>query len=320
MAELIHTFNSGKMNKDLDERLVPNGEYRDALNLELASSDSSNVGSFQNVKGNLELRNKRYNPKTGIYSQWLNTEYITALNSPVCIGAKTDENSNDVYWFIASNTISVIAHYNSKTKLTRPLIVDTQGILNFSSNYLITGVNVLEGMLIGGPLEILFGIKAFKKAKNVVFVGTRPQIAPVIKNIAEECNAHYVNTRWVGGLLTNWSTISACIQNLNDLDKLLEQDPKTTGLTKKELVQKEKEMERKDKFFGGVRQLSSLPDLVVIVGQPHERNAVLECQKLNIPTITLLDSNCDPSYTTYGIPANDDSTRSVEFILKQLVS
>jgi small subunit ribosomal protein S2 len=123
---------------------------------------------------------------------------------------------------------------------------------------------------------------AFKKAKNVVFVGTRPQIAPVIKNIAEECNAHYVNTRWVGGLLTNWSTISA--------------------------------------FFGGVRQLSSLPDLVVIVGQPHERNAVLECQKLNIPTITLLDSNCDPSYTTYGIPANDDSTRSVEFILKQLVS
>ena len=161
---------------------------------------------------------------------------------------------------------------------------------------------------------------AFKKAKNVVFVGTRPQIAPVIKNIAEECNAHYVNTRWVGGLLTNWSTISACIQNLNDLDKLLEQDPKTTGLTKKELVQKEKEMERKDKFFGGVRQLSSLPDLVVIVGQPHERNAVLECQKLNIPTITLLDSNCDPSYTTYGIPTNDDSTRSVEFILKQLVS
>ncbi len=67
-------------------------------------------------------------------------------------------------------------------------------------------------------------------------------------------------------------------------------------------------MERKDKFFGGVCRLSSLPDLVVIVGQPHERNAVLECQKLNIPTITLLDSNCDPSYTTYGIPANDEET------------
>ena len=73
MAELIHTFTSGKMNKDLDERLVPNGEYRDALNLELASSDSSQVGTFQNIKGNLELRNKTYNPKTSAYNLWLET-------------------------------------------------------------------------------------------------------------------------------------------------------------------------------------------------------------------------------------------------------
>ena len=148
MAELIHKFTAGRMNKDLDERLVPNGEYRDALNLELASSDSSQVGSFQNIKGSLELRNKTYNPKTKTYNQWLNDEYITALSSPVCVGAKTDENSNDVYWFIASNTTSVIAYYNNETKLTKPLLVDTQGILNFSSNYLITGINILEGMLI----------------------------------------------------------------------------------------------------------------------------------------------------------------------------
>ena len=148
MAELIHTFNSGRMNKDLDERLVPNGEYRDALNLELASSDSSQVGSFQNIKGNLELRNKSYNPKTNAYNQWNNSSYITALDTPVCVGAKADENSNDVYWFIASANTSVIAYYNSKTKLTKPLLVDTQGILNFSSNYLITGINILEGILI----------------------------------------------------------------------------------------------------------------------------------------------------------------------------
>ena len=148
MAELIHTFTSGKMNKDLDERLVPNGEYRDALNLELASSDTSQVGTFQNIKGNLELRNKMYNPKTKVYNQWLNAEYITALDTPVCIGAKADENSNDIYWFIASKTTSLIAYYNDKTKLTRPLLVDTQGVLNFSENYLITGINVIEGILI----------------------------------------------------------------------------------------------------------------------------------------------------------------------------
>ena len=148
MAELIHTFTSGKMNKDLDERLVPNGEYRDALNLELASSDTSQVGTFQNIKGNLELSNKVYNPTTKVYTQWPTAEYISNLDSPVCIGAKADENSNDIYWFITSTTTSVIAYYNDKTKLTRPLIVDTQSILNFSEDYLITGINVIEGILI----------------------------------------------------------------------------------------------------------------------------------------------------------------------------
>ena len=148
MAELIHTFTSGKMNKDLDERLVPNGEYRDALNLELASSDTSQVGTFQNIKGNLELSNKAYNPTTKVYTKWPTTEYISNLDSPVCIGAKADENSNDIYWFIADTTTSVIAYYNDKTKLTRPLIVDTQNILNFSEDYLITGINVIEGILI----------------------------------------------------------------------------------------------------------------------------------------------------------------------------
>ena len=148
MAELIHTFTSGKMNKDLDERLVPNGEYRDALNLELASSDTSQVGTFQNIKGNLELSNKSYNPTTKVYTKWPTAEYISNLDSPVCIGAKADENSNDIYWFIADTTTSVIAYYNDKTKLTRPLIVDTQNILNFSENYLITGINVIEGILI----------------------------------------------------------------------------------------------------------------------------------------------------------------------------
>jgi hypothetical protein len=148
MAELIHTFTSGKMNKDLDERLVPNGEYRDALNLELASSDTSQVGTFQNIKGNLELSNKAYNPTTKVYTKWSTAQYISNLDSPACIGAKADENSNDIYWFIASTTTSVIAYYNDKTKLTRPLIVDTQNILNFSEDYLITGINVIEGILI----------------------------------------------------------------------------------------------------------------------------------------------------------------------------
>lgn len=146
MAELIHTFTSGKMNKDLDERLVPNGEYRDALNLEIASSETSQVGAFQNIKGNLEKNNKTFNPVTGARTTWT-TDYITDLVDPVCIGAKADENSDEVYWFIASENVSVIASYNTITKVTLPLVVDTQNILKFTSTKLITGINIIEGML-----------------------------------------------------------------------------------------------------------------------------------------------------------------------------
>jgi len=148
MAELIHTFTGGKMNKDLDERLVPNGEYRDALNLEIASSENSQVGSFQNIKGNKEKKFKYLNETTGKLTTWASGSYISDLDNPVCIGAKADENSDEIYWFIASDNVSVVASYNAITTVTIPLIVDTQNILKFNKDYLITGVNVLEGMLI----------------------------------------------------------------------------------------------------------------------------------------------------------------------------
>ena len=159
---------------------------------------------------------------------------------------------------------------------------------------------------------------AFKSAKNVIFVGTRPAIAPLIQEAAMNSNSHYVNTRWVGGLLTNWSTMSMCLEKLTRLDAQLENAVPQKGFTKKDILSLSKERERLEKFFGGLRDLKGLPDLVVIVGQPNERSAVLECEKLNIPTITLLDSNCDPTSVTYGIPANDDSARSVAFILDHL--
>jgi len=146
MAELIHTFTSGKMNKDLDERLVPNGEYRDALNLELASSDSSQVGTFQNIKGNLELAYKTYNPVTGARTTW-DSAYISNLTNAVCIGSVVDRNTDNIYWFISSDEVSAIAYYNDVTKVVAPLIVDANDILSFSKDYLITGVNILEGIL-----------------------------------------------------------------------------------------------------------------------------------------------------------------------------
>jgi len=141
MPEFIHTFQSGRMNKDLDERLIPNGEYRDALNLDLANSDGSNVGTLQNVKGNREQRGCE-----GCSENW-SSDYIDALQNPVVIGSYRHDQTERVYWFIASDSVSAIAEYDQTTDLVKPVLVDTAGILNFSQDYLITGINILDKFL-----------------------------------------------------------------------------------------------------------------------------------------------------------------------------
>jgi len=197
-----------------------------------------------------------------------------------------------------------VGRWNSKMS---PYIYDTKN-----------GVHILD--LVHTLADLAKARPVLKRANNVLFVGTKPQIAPVIKTVAQKCNAYYVNTRWVGGLLTNWNTMSMCLQKLKRLDRQLSEDTVVQGLSKKDILQLKKQRARLEKFFGGLRGLKGLPDLVVIIGQPFEKNAVSECYKLGIPTITLLDSNCDPTLSTYGITANDDSTRSVEFVLQSLVT
>lgn len=148
MAEFIHTFTAGKMNKDLDVRLVPNGQYRDALNLNLANSDASDVGTLQNVPGNLQLRGK-----VGTGNTWTGS-YIDAMTNPVCIGSYRDDINERIYWFIASDPnpstgirISAIAEYDQTTNVISPILVDTHDILNFTPNYLITGINIIDKFL-----------------------------------------------------------------------------------------------------------------------------------------------------------------------------
>jgi len=149
MPEFIHNFTQGKMEKDLDERMVPNGRYRDALNVTVATSEASNVGALQNLKGNTELKGKPLS--NGNWS----SSYISDLINPVCIGSIRNEPTECVYWFIASDAsrtspaISAIAEFNQKTGKVSPVLVDTKGILNFSKNqnHLITGVNIIDDLL-----------------------------------------------------------------------------------------------------------------------------------------------------------------------------
>jgi len=145
--ELVHTFSQGKMNKDLDERLVPNGQYRDALNINVSVSEGSDSGVVKNVKGNLELKSKSLNVSTGVYTEWTSNYIDNALQNPICIGSIAENVNGKIYWFIASNNISAIAEYDKNSGLIKPILIDTQNILKFSEDYLITGINIIEDLL-----------------------------------------------------------------------------------------------------------------------------------------------------------------------------
>ena len=147
MPELIHTFLKGKMNKDLDERLVPNGEYRDALNLEVATSEGSDVGSLQTLLGNVQKVNRTLNDITTLHTTWATSglSYIPA--DAKCIGTVKDATTEKIYWFITSQSVDAIIEYDQIRDVVFPILVDKTGILGFNENFLITGVNILEGFL-----------------------------------------------------------------------------------------------------------------------------------------------------------------------------
>ena len=144
MAKLQHTFVQGKMNKDLDERLVPNGQYRDAQNIQVSTSEGSDIGAVENILGNA-IQNVR-NDSAGV-TTW--PSGFGLGSSATCIGSGRDTQNEKIYWFVTSNTADIIFEYNQVTKVVSPVLVDPTGaILNFNTSNLITGVNILEGLLI----------------------------------------------------------------------------------------------------------------------------------------------------------------------------
>ena len=138
MAKLQHTFVQGKMNKDLDERLVPNGQYRDAQNIQVSSSEGSDVGAVENILGNAKQNNK---PGGGTW----NASF--GLTNAKCIGAARDSQNEKIYWFLTSNTVDAILEYDQAADVVSPVLVDANNVLQLSTNNLITGINILDGML-----------------------------------------------------------------------------------------------------------------------------------------------------------------------------
>jgi len=144
---------------------------------------------------------------------------------------------------------------------------------------------------------------------RVLFVGTKRQASDQIAEAARRCGQYYVNHRWLGGMLTNWRTITASIRRLREFDELLGQDD--VGLTKKELLMREREREKLDRALGGIKEMGGLPDILFVLDTNKEAIAIKEARKLGIPVIAVLDSNCDPRGITYPIPGNDDAIRSI---------
>jgi len=144
---------------------------------------------------------------------------------------------------------------------------------------------------------------------RVLFVGTKRQASEIIADAAKRSAQYYVNARWLGGMMTNWKTISNSIQRLRKLDEILASD--ASGFTKKERLNLEREREKLNRALGGIRDMGGTPDLMFIIDTNKESIAIDEAKRLGIPVVAVIDSNCDPDQIDYPIPGNDDASRAI---------
>lgn len=164
------------------------------------------------------------------------------------------------------------------------------------------------------------GLQAIKdvvaSGGRVLFVGTKRQASEVVAMESARCSQYYVNHRWLGGMLTNWKTVSLSINRLKELNKQF--DEGSEGLTKKELLQLTREREKLDRSLGGIQNMGGIPDILFVIDTNKEKIAIQEANKLGIPVVAILDSNSDPAGITYPVPGNDDAIRSIEFYCRMV--
>ncbi len=154
---------------------------------------------------------------------------------------------------------------------------------------------------------------------NILFVGTKKQAQDAIKEEAARCGGYYVNARWLGGMLTNFRTMRTRIDRLAQLRKM-EEDGTFAMLPKKEVIKHQGEIEKLEKYLGGVKEMKKIPAALFIVDPRKERNAIAEARKLNIPIVAIVDTNCDPDEIDYVIPGNDDAIRAIRLIAAAMAS
>jgi small subunit ribosomal protein S2 len=148
------------------------------------------------------------------------------------------------------------------------------------------------------------------KGGRILFVGTKRQAQDPVAEAAQRCAQYYMNHRWLGGTLTNWTTVSNSIKQLRDLTAMFEAGG-GSGLTKKELLDLERRREKLQRALGGIANMGGLPAAIIVIDTNKEAIAVQEARKLGIPVVAVLDTNCDPSDADFGFPGNDDAARAI---------
>ena len=155
--------------------------------------------------------------------------------------------------------------------------------------------------------------------ESVLFVGTKKQAQEAVKEEAERVGQFYVNARWLGGMLTNFKTMRRRIDRLNQLKKM-EEDGTFNLLPKKEVVKLKLEIEKLEKYLGGVKEMKRLPGAMFVIDPRKEKNAIAEARKLGIPIVAIVDTNCDPDEVDYVIPGNDDAIRAIKLISQTMAN
>jgi len=162
-------------------------------------------------------------------------------------------------------------------------------------------------------------VDAAAEGKTILFVGTKKQARNSVREAAESCGMPYVDNRWLGGMLTNFPTIQKSIRKLEAI-KQMEESGQINLLTKKEALMLLRKKEKLEAYFGGIKEMKKLPDMLFIIDAAKEHTAVLEAKRLGIPVVAPLDTNCDPDLITYPIPGNDDAIRSIQLFCKEMAA
>ncbi|CAC9924847.1 ribosomal protein S2 [Aedoeadaptatus nemausensis] len=183
------------------------------------------------------------------------------------------------------------------------------------------GIYIIDLQKTVGKIEEAYDFvrETVQDGGQILFVGTKKQAQDAIEKEAKRCGEFYINQRWLGGLLTNFQTIKTRIERLKDLEEM-ETDGRFDVLPKKEVIGLRHERERLEKFLGGIKDMNGLPDVMYVVDPKKENIAVKEAQKLGIPIVGILDTNCDPDELDYPIPGNDDAIRAVKLITETMAN